>query len=297
MKLLSVVLCALLSACGGHSSPGPTPTPTPVVTIPDVTAYLAQWRCPDGSLPLVTHCPGAVPQKASDPQFWRRADWGDPAPPAYYQISGSVVADDGASFVSIWSYPPFGPFVAAYGDGGEVYKTDGATVLIDRTQDGGYPGMQYFVGPACGATGWIAFRNDAPNSVVATLSDQPAPSICPGGFSSAWTRYYTATAALPFVVFGAPQTVTVPVVVSDHCNSGDPATCTALERTFFGLGWGRLYWAAWGPAPATIDLSARCPAIPLDTPPFPNWHLQDCRLTTNIITADGSLSIDGYGWP
>ncbi len=295
--LAACALAGIMFLLAGEAT---APAATPATAIVDVAGYLAQLRCGDGSLPLLSRCGDARPQRAADRMLWRRADRGNPNPPGYYQVSDSVVADDGKSWITTWSYPPFGQFVAADGDGGEVYVREGNAVRIDRTQDGGRPGMQYFVGTGCGGTGWIAFRDDAPTgrwaTLVATLADRPRPDAC-GHLTRAFTRYRLETVTFPFIVAGRKLSVTLPTIISDHCNAGTLSACNALERSYFARGWGRLYWAAWGPQPARVDLSSRCPPMPFDAPPVAGWHREDCRLTTQIITATGRLSVDRYGWP
>src|SRR5579872_3025309 len=138
----------------------------------DPLDFLVGSRCADGSLPLLSKCAATRRQQAGDPMRWRRHDW--PAPDGY-QIEEAFIASNGAPEL-IWSYPPFGPFVAANGDGGETYAIDrNGAVTITQTQDGGRPGIQHFVGASCGGTGWLIFRADAPTgrwaSQIASLRD------------------------------------------------------------------------------------------------------------------------------
>jgi hypothetical protein len=286
------VAVALLLCAGSRAALAAAPTVDPA-------QYLAQLRCPDGSLPLQTACTDAAPQTATDPMFWRRHDW--PAP-AGHQISDSVVSADGSYYETTWSYPPFGVFAPANGDGGEVYKITAGTVTIVETQDGGKPGMQYFVGAACWGTGWIAFRSDAPTGhwspgIVARLLGTSSPLLC-FPVASAYTQYRLEAVAIPFIVFGVPETVTVQTVIAEHYNAASVAGATALERSFFGLGWGRLIWEAWRTTPPTSgDLPVRCPGTAYSTAPAPGWYLNDCRYSTNIVAADGALSVAGFGWP
>lgn len=258
--------------------------------------FLAQRRCSDGSLPLVSHCGDAAPQRANDPMFWRRHDW--PAPVGY-QIEDAFARPDG-TLETTWSYPPFGPFVAANGDGGEIYRIDGGIVTIAETQDGGKPGIQYFTGARCGGTGWIAFTAATPTGAwaetIARLAIERNPRDC-SAHSRALTRWRLEPVAIPFIVFGAAATVTVPAVISEHYSAATIARSRAMERTFFGKGWGRLIWEAWVTSPGAADLSARCPGTPFSTPPAPGWRLADCRYATNIVKADGRLTGAAFGWP
>jgi len=295
-----------LVACDGGSSQGATSTPLPPVstaTIPDVSVFLAQTVCLDRSGKAVgLAVPGATctakrPQRASDPMFERRHDW--PAPTGF-QIEDSVASDDDREFVTTWSYPPFGPFVAANGDGGEVFVSDGTTVRIAVTQDGGKPGLQYFVGRSCGGTGWIVFRNDVPTGkwadLVAALGDSPDPGACKEG-SRSYTRYRREHVRIPFIINGVRQAAIIPTIISEHYTGRSLATATALERFFLGQGWGQLIWEAWRPGAPAIDLSARCPGTAWSVPPVAGWQLHDCRYATNITPAVGSFSVIDFGWP
>ncbi len=207
--------------------------------------------------------------------FWRRRDWPLPG----YQTSDSVVSTDGSYYVTTWSYPPFGPFVAVNGDGGEVYTVSGGVVRICCTQDGGKPGvMQRF-------TDWWLFDDQTP--------------------TGAWRQYDAKsrarreTVAFPASGYDATQ-LTVDTIVSEHYDN--VGLDGKMERFYMVAGWGRLLWQAWwppSPFPPPSDLAARCPGVSWDGPPaeHPDWHLQDCRLTTNLVPADGSMSVDGFGWP
>ena len=266
----------------------------------DMAAFLAQVRCPDGTLEAAEpKCPGARPQRASDPMLMRRHDW--PAPDGY-QIVDSYVADDGASFVSAFSFAPFGSFAARNGDGGEIYIVAGDTVRIAATEDGGQMGVvQGFFGAGCGGTGWVLFRADAPTGRwaqgLARLKGRPIGSACAAS-SSAFTRYRLEQATLPFIVEGRRTSITRPTIISEHFNAATLERSSALERTFMVRGVGRAIWEAWSRRPATIaDLAQRCPRTAWSTPPAPGWFLTDCRYATNLVRADGVMSGDRYGWP
>lgn len=279
-KLIVAGLAAacLIAGCA-HDKATLLPVPAPgAATIPDVTAFLAP-----------------ADHRASDPMTSRRFDWGG------YQASDAFQTDDGRAFVTTWSYPPFGPFVAANGDGGEVYLTDGTTVRIAATQDGGKPYLQGFYGAGCGGTGWVIFRNDAPTgqwaSLVARLSGGEIPGACAADVP-AFTRYRLEQVTVPFLIDGQRQDITLPTIVSEHFNNVSIDKATALERSFFAAGYGRLIWEAWTTGPATgVNLADRCPGTAFSTPPAPGWTLSDCRTSTNVQPADGSLTGDGFGWP
>ena len=269
-------------------------------TLPDVRVFLAQNRCADGALAVAEpRCVGAAPQRARDAMRMRRRDW--PAPDGY-QIGDSYESDDGAYFVTVFSYAPFEAFIPEHGDGGELYVTDGTTVRIAATEDGGQMGVvQGFYGQGCGGTGWVLFRNDAPTGrwaeLVAHLKGEPLGSAC-SARSSAYTRYRLETVALPFIIQGAPRTLTLPTVISEHFNAASLQRSSAMERSFMVQGVGRAIWEAWtkGP-PAGRNLADRCPATAWSVAPAPGWTLSDCRVSTNLVAADGAMSGDGYGWP
>jgi hypothetical protein len=299
---LVIPLIACASGIGQVVASARVP-PVSRATIPDVSVFLAQTVCLDRTGKVVglaypgATCTATRTQRASDPMFQRRHDW--PAPTGF-QIEDSVARGDGHDVVSTWSYPPFGPFVAANGDGGEVFVSDGTTVRIAVTQDGGKPGLQYFVGRACGGTGWIVFRNDVPTGkwadLVAALGDSPDPDVCKDN-SRSYTRYRLEHVRIPFIINGVRQDPIIPTIISEHYTGRSLATATALERFFLGQGWGQLIWEAWGPGAPAIDLSARCPGTAWSVPPVSGWQLHDCRYATNIVPADGSLSVTGFGWP
>jgi hypothetical protein len=268
--------------------------------VADVASFLVQTRCADGSLEVGRPgCKGAAPQRASEPMRMRRHDW--PAPKGY-QIVDSFVADDGRTFVSTFSFAPFGPFSAQNGDGGEIYVVDGDTVRIAATEDGGKMGVvQGFFGASCGGTGWILFRADAPTGrwaeTVARLTDRPIGSVCSAS-GSAFTRYRLETIGLPFVIDGRLTSITGPTIVSEHFNAATLERSSAMERTFMVKGVGRAIWEAWSKRPPVIgDLATRCPGTAWSQPPASGWRLNDCRYATNLEAADGTMSGDRYGWP
>jgi len=154
-KVLSVLLVCVLAAC---NSSAPPPAPPAAATISNLTVFLVQ---------------GTPEQKSIDQVTYRKHDY--PLPNGY-QVDDSVLLPDGR-ILQTFVYPPFGPANFAKGDGGQIVSINGATVLFTETRDGGKPNDQYFVGPNCGGTGWVVFRNDAPTSrwatLVARLNDNP----------------------------------------------------------------------------------------------------------------------------
>jgi hypothetical protein len=214
LAALSVLALLLaLSDCGGSSSAP--------VTIPDMTLYLAQGRCPDGSPPM--NCVEAMQQRPGDPMHWRRSDGQD-------QIGESVV-DPRGFFVTTWAYGD-GPFNANRGDGGEVYVIDGDTVYITATQDGGKPGIQRF------GRLWPLFNNKTiPCSEGWTTVDFE-------------TRACRVTVTYPATGYGLTQIVAASVIV-DH-------GLIDVERSYLASGWGRLCWESVNPSPPRAGMADSC---------------------------------------
>jgi len=91
-------------------------------------------------------------------------------------------------------------------------------VRIAATEDGGQMHVvQGFYGAACGGTGWILFRNDAPSgrwaTTVARLRGEPIPSPCQAN-RFALTRYRLEAVSLPFIIGGRRVDRTLPTVIS-----------------------------------------------------------------------------------
>jgi len=256
IRALHLMGALALAGCGGGGSSTSTPPP---VTIPDLSAYLAQARCPDGGRP--TTCANPAPQKASDLMSWRRFDGQD-------QYSDGVVSDDGTFWVTTWSYPPHGVFVAANGDGGEVYKSDGTTVSIVATQDGGKPGVQRF-------PEWGLFSKTTPDCSVKWGAVDTLGRAC-----KATVTY--------------PGGIVADTIISEHYVGANQQG--AMERFYMGYRWSRLAWESYRPSG---QMRIGAPAVgPSGVPAAPsNLVLIDRRLTTNLTEVAPLLSVDGYGWP
>lgn len=259
-RLLGLALLAALAGCsGGGLSGGGTPlspVPPASVTVPDPIAYLVEGETPGDA---------AHPLKSGDTMTYRRQDFGG------YQDEDAYLAADGTPILT-WSYAPFGPFVAANGDGGESYSIapDG-TVSIVATQDGGKPGVQHF-------NGWIAFRTDA----TATPTCFVAPI-------KAYTCYQRQTVTFP-------KLGPIDTVISAHYSTKNPATAPAMERSFWGKGWGRLAWQSWTRGGAPVDPS-RCLDFGWNQPPQPSLVLSDCREAVNIVPQTTPLTPDQLWHP
>jgi len=286
----------LAAALVGCRLAAATPALGPI-TIDDPAAFLAQLRCPDGRLEVAEpRCANAAPQTAADPMRMRRRDW---PPPEGYIAQDAILGPGGPE--TIWANPPFGRAVTARGDGGEIYAVEGGTVRVVATQDGGKPYLQGFYGAHCGGTGWIVFRADAPTgrwaSLVAHLSGERVPSMC-FAWSAAFTRYRLEQVAAPWVVGGVRRDIVRPTIISEHYDRASIEAATAMERSLFAKGVGRIVWESWSRRAApSVDLAARCPGAAWSTPPGPGWRLVDCRYATNLVTADGSMTGAAFGWP
>lgn len=296
MTRLVVLLACLLAGCGGGSSPPPSPPP-PVVTIPDVGAFLAASRCPDGMLAVLEPCAGA-PQTANDPMLYRRED-----------VSGHTdgqIEDAFASngyWVNTFAYPPHGPFVASHGDGGDAMVSDGHTVRIDATQNG-LPGggtiFGYWVGAGCPplGAGWLLFDDQAPTGSwkesLAWLAGSATKGACPN-LNPAFTRWRLETIPITFSLGTVDHVVALPSIISEHYAGLSIASATSMERFVMAQGVGRVLWQAWtttGPSAPFLSTGMS----PWDGAPAPGWYLKDERLLTDVRPASGMTGTQ-FGWP
>ena len=268
--------------------------------------YVVQWRGANGEWPA-SSVSNIRSTRESDPLIWRRHDWG--TPDEGYQIGDAFLSDDSTYAVTTWSYPPFGPFAQANGDGGEVYVSDGFTMRIAGTQDGGSGNfVQFFPGPQYGALGgWIAFRADAPTgswaSVVAELQDWPDPNETNLKPNPSFTRYRLENVTVPWkFTTGWSGEVAMPAIISQHFNGADMGSAIDMEESVWMLHIGRVWYAYYRPhvPDETVAMHYR---IPKGIPPFcgvsdlPGWGLQDARLYTNVRQHDGTVTGANYGWP
>ncbi len=218
-----VLLALLLSACGGSAPPLPPP-----ITIPDLSLYLAQRD------------PG---------RHWDGQD--------QYE---TTLADPRGFWVTTWAYGS-GPFDATRGDGGEVYTSDGATVRIAATQDGGTTGIQRFAD-------WWLFDSRTPN--------------CTAGWS---TSDLLSRACRTVVTY--PHLGPVDTVVSEHYSL--PGDLGDLERTYLAAGYGRLCWEAYS---ARAPRGGMAPSCGTGAPEV-GRAASDRRLVDNLVPADPAP----FGWP
>jgi hypothetical protein len=152
---------------------------------------------------------------------------------------------------------------------------------VKVTQDGGKPGvLQHFIGPECGADGWVSFRNDPPTgswaSMVARLDDTPT-ATCPQRLNRAFTRWRLENITWTFYEGSSPRTVTLPTIISEHYDKETIAASKAMERFFYAKGAGRVRWSSWRKAaPVGAQLPMRCPPMAYDVAPDDSgWNLSD----------------------
>jgi hypothetical protein len=246
--LLAVVTLLFLAACGSDAPP----SSGAIVTVPEPLSYLVQSVNPDGNT--------ATPLTSTAPWTYRRFDFGN------YQALQSFLRGDGKSAVAVWSFAPFGPFVAANGDGGEVYELRGDAVYITKTQDGGKPGIQDF------GKGWWAF-------------DKYVPACSKGWRNSPDTYGRACRETITY-----PPGIVADTIVSEHYSL--PGHTGAMERAFYALGWGRLAWMAFNQPNCVAVAPARAPALSA----LDEGVKCDERVNTNIVVSDGGLSGDKFGW-
>lgn len=261
--------------------------------------YVVQHVC--SSAGDFLNCPGTLhAQTTAETAQYRKHDL--PAP-AGYQIGDCTLNSDG-SMPCEFSYPPFGPFVAADGDGGDLHVTDpDGTTRVSQTQDGGKMGvLQHFTGPECGADGWVSFKDDPPTgswaSTVARLNDRPT-ATCPEKLNKAFTRWRLENILWTFYEGTGPRTVILPTIISEHYGRDTIAGSRAMERFYYAKNAGRVRWSSWTKAaPRGYEIAVRCPAVAYDVAPDNSgWNLSDCRTWTAIEPAAAGWTGAMYGWP
>jgi hypothetical protein len=322
---LLVVLAAAITGWGGESAAPPTSPLSPE----SMTRFLVQAACLDAEgkvialTPLDPACNRRRPMTEEDPVFWRKHDWGGSDGAATgWQASDSVLARRGGVGFILQTFDFGAPARDNAGwpdafrrfdanDGGDALIVVGDTASAFITQDGGTPGLQWFVGPGCATPGqarylsWISFKADAGaewHSLVAQLATGRA-DVCPRDFGKAFTRYRLVDAAIPFLRESARENVWLPVVLSEHYEMPSIAESTSLERFYYAYDLGKIRWEAWSTGPdkasqgASLAASGRCPAFPEGAAPGPGWRMVDCRTWTNIVGEPGTWRVREFGWP
>lgn len=231
----------ILAGCGE----GSTPPPPYAVTITDPMNYF-----------------GTI--QASDPWTTERFDIG------HYQAVQTFITGSNTA-TTIWSYPPFGKFNVANGDGGETYVLQGDTAYATSTQDGSQPGVITQFG-----TNWPVFDIYPPQC--------PAMRAVKNGRECAQQMTFS----------GTPSDITANTIMLDHDDSP-----TQVERFYFAEGIGRVVWEYWqrDACPSPNFLNGRTGSISYEPPPYPGWNKCDERQNTNYGAAQPGLSGASYGWP
>jgi len=297
--------------------------------------YLVQAVClgadglPNSHLPIDPDCVHSRPMTENDPVLWRKHDWGNfDGPAGGWLASDAVLARRG----DIWFVDQTFDFGApspdnaghsdAYfrfdqNDGGDAIRIVGDTASAFLTQDGGEPGLQWFIGPGCAQPGpqryvsWVLFKADidtAWRSVVAELGDGPQDT-CPPRFNHAFTRYRLVTESFPFqrpTQSGGSvrQTATLSTILVEHYDARSIDRAHALERFYYARRLGKLRWEAWSrkpdlaPQADAFARSGRCAELPDGTPPDAAWRMIDCRMWTNIVrSTQANWRVRDFGWP
>jgi hypothetical protein len=237
-----------------------------------------------------------TPLKCDTPLPFTKYDWGR------FQARDSVLSCDGRVVIETFhNRAPFTePFSATKGDGGQLFVDDGHAIRAAATQDGGSPGMQYFLGHGQGGDGWLVYWDavtwnscGTKTAMLGGSSDPNAQQPLHGAETHAcwnsvwWPLRWNG---------GSPLWYYLPTITSWHCD-GD-----GCERMMFAYGWGLLRWDAWAPRASTVDLSARCPLTwqppAYGAPPRPGWQMVDCRMMTDIqLTPGGTRRAVDFQWP
>jgi hypothetical protein len=194
-----------------------------------------------------------------------------------YQATTSYQLDD-THAVTTWDYQPLGVYNPDDGDGGEQYAVEGDTVRIEGTRDGGKPYNQYFVGKACGGTGWLVFRTDASDQwreMIAKLDISQDPNSCSAG-SLALTRYRKARVSFPEL--GEQE-----AIISEHYSSDSVDRSDGMERSFFVQGYGRVAWQAFSShGDNASSLDKRCSDFGWSQS-VGSMSIADCRISVQVV--------------
>jgi hypothetical protein len=310
--------------------------PSPAtMTEAEMLDYLVESACVDSDgklterLPIDPDCKNPRHLREDDALPWRKHDWGGVGGPVTgWQASDAVLAErSGVPFVD-QTFDFGAPAADNAGrptafhrfdtnDGGDAIMIVGDTASAFLTQDGGTPGLQWFVGPRCSEPGrgryvsWFLFKADVGpewRSVVAELNDLPK-DVCPERFNRAFTRYRRVVEDFPFqcIIGGAPtrQIASLPTIIVEHFDARSIANAHALERFYYVRGFGKLRWEAWVTDAAkssqaeALARSGRCADLADSGPPAAGWLMVDCRMWTNIVVdpTHAGWRVRDFNWP
>ncbi|HWB47710.1 MAG TPA: hypothetical protein VG651_01255 [Stellaceae bacterium] len=331
----SFALCLAMLAVWAATTRPSAPQPTGL-SDGEMLEYLVQSGCMDDQGRLTDRlatdpdCGNRRLLREDDPLPWRKHDWGGVGGPAAgWQASDAVLAErSGVSFVD-QTFDFGAPAAGNDGrpdafqrfdanDGGDAIMIIGDTASAFLTQDGGIPGLQWFIGPGCSQAGrgryvsWVLFKSDVGvdwRSLVAELGDL-SRDACPKRFNRAFTRYRRVTEKFPFHRAAAGEAprhadISLPTIIVEHFDAASMAQAHALERFYYAQGFGKLRWEAWVTDSGkftqadTLARSGRCPGLIDGTAPAAGWRMVDCRMWTNIVAdpARAGWRVRDFGWP
>jgi len=337
-RLLSWLAGAAAVALAAAGSASAQSYPQAAVSETDMVRFLVQSLCSDAAgnpidaSPVDAACVNRRAQTADAPASYRKHDWPAAVEQGLsygYQASDAVLSavpggqGDAVIVTQTFDFDGvpgggFGRFGVAGGDGGQVIAITRGAAAVFMTQDGGAPGLQWFVGDGC-STGqrpqelaWLLFTDQVNaggwSDAVAKLSISRVQSECPAGFSSAYTRYLRSTVAVPFLKAGVPAgDRNLDVIVSEHFDLPTVQQSNHLERFFLAKDLGMVRWERWehltGPNPQVEQAaqvaatSGRCPALALSSPPDQGWVMIDCRMWTNLVPPPArGWTVRQFGW-
>jgi hypothetical protein len=320
----------------GYAARTAAAQPLPAAAEAEMLDYLVQSACVDGDgklvdrLPIDPDCKTTRYLREDDALPWRKHDWGGAGGPVTgWQASDAVLAERGGVSFADQTFDFGAPAADGAGredafyrfdtnDGGDAIMIVGDTASAFLTQDGGTPGLQWFIGPRCAEPGrgryvsWFLFKTDAGpewRSVVAELNDVPKDT-CPKRFNRAFTRYRRVMAEFPFqhiVGTGAPtrRSAALPTIIVEHFDAASIVDAHALERFYYARGLGKLRWEAWVTDPAkasqaeSFARSGRCIELADSGPPASGWRMVDCRMWTNIVVdrSHAGWRVRDFNWP
>jgi hypothetical protein len=283
--------------------------------------FLIQYRSPVTGLFQPPDLAAAAPQVDIDFCNERRCDLYPGSALGQEHCDCVLETGQGGMFaIQYESFPPWGAYVAANGDGGNLVGITGdGFIKAFATSDGGMPGeLYYFIGPDGGNGGWVMGGTDAIigddwiERVCMLQQSYPGPDNPEGGgLSPAYTRYLRAYISVPVTFDSAqPEHDTYECMVSEHYGAEDPATASEFERFVLAKGWGLIRWEYWAKSGTpTANLTDRAPAMDWCWPGYggaaPGYQLMDARHYMNLhpqfpadpMAPNPSFRVVDAGWP